>query len=115
MARQSPAVQRIALAGTNVAMTAPNADGDIIPPGQVALRILNGGGAPITVTAITPGTVSGLAIADATLSIPAGAERTWGPFPTSVFAQPADAGVGPGKVLVDYSAVTSVTRALISF
>lgn len=115
MARLSPAVQRITLAGTNVALTAPNADGDIIPAGQVALRVLNGSGAPITVTVITPGTVAGLAIADATATIPAAGQRDIGPFPASVFAQPADAVVGPLQVLVDYSAITSVTRALVSF
>jgi len=115
MARSTPATQRITLAGTNVALTAPSVDGDIIAPGQVFLRINNGGGAPITVTAQTPGTVSGLAIADAPITIPAGQQRDWGPFPSSLFAQPADAGVGPGKVLVDYSSITSVTRAVVSF
>jgi hypothetical protein len=115
MARQSPATQRITLAGLNPAMTAPNADGDILPAGQVALRVTNGGGSPITVTAITPGTVVGLAIADATLAVPAGATRDWGPFPASVFAQPADAPVGASRVLVDYSSITSVTRAVVSF
>jgi hypothetical protein len=115
VARGTPTAQRITLAGLNPTMAAAAADGDIVPAGQVALQITNGGGSPITVTAQTPGTVSGLAIADATLSVPAGATRLWGPFPSSVFAQPADASVGALAVLVDYSAVTSVTRAVVSF
>lgn len=115
MARQSPAVQRITLPGLAPALTAPNSDGDILPAGQVALWVKNGAGAPITVTVQTPGTVAGLAIADATVSVPAAGERMLGPFPTSVFAQPADAGVGALGVLVDYSSVTSVTRAVLSF
>jgi hypothetical protein len=115
VARSEPATQRITLAGLNLALTAPNADGDIIPAGTVALVVDNGGGSPITVTAVTPGTVAGLAIADATLSVPAGARRYLGPFPTSVFAQPADAVDGPLKVLINYSSITSVTRALVSF
>lgn len=117
MARQSPAVQRITRAGLSVAMTAPNADGDIIPAGQVALQVLNGSGSPITVTVQTPGTdpATETARPELTVSVPAAGTRLIGPFPTSLFAQPSDAGVGPLQVLVDYSAITSVTRALVSF
>lgn len=115
MARGNPTAQRITLAGLNPNLTAAPADGDILPAGQVALQIANGGGSPITVTVQTPGTVVGLAVADATVSVPAAATRLIGPFPSSVFAQPADASVGALGVLVDYSAVTSVTRAVISF
>ena len=115
MARATLVAQRVTLAGLNASMGAAVADGDIIPAGNVMLRVTNGGGSPITVTAVTPGTVAGLAIADATLTVPAAGTRDWGPFPTSVFAQPADAVDGPGKVLINYSGITSVTRAVVSF
>lgn len=117
MARQSPATQRITRAGLNVAMTAPNADGDILPAGQVALQVLNGAGAPITVTVQTPGTdpATGADRAELTVSVPAAGTRLIGPFPASLFAQEADAAVGPLGVLVDYSSIASVTRAVVSF
>lgn len=115
MARSTPAAQQITRAGLNVALTAPSADGDIVPPGNVALRVANGSGASVTVTVQTPGTVGGLAIADLTVTVPAAGTRDIGPFPASLFAQNTDAVVGPRMVLVDYSAVASVTRAVVSF
>ncbi len=115
MARQSVTTQQITRAGVNVALTAPNADGDIVDTGNVALIVDNGGGAPITVTIITPGTVQGQAIADLAVTIPAAGRRFIGPLPTSLFAQPADAVAGALRALVDYSAITSVTRAVVSF
>ncbi len=115
MARQSVTTQRITRAGTNVALSAPNADGDIVDTGQVALVVTNGGGSPITVTVITPGDVVGLAVADLEVTVPASGTRHIGPLPTSVFAQAADAVTGAGRALVDYSSITSVTRAVISF
>jgi len=117
VARQSPSVQRITRAGLNVVMTAPIIDGDILPAGQVALQVLNGSGGAITVTVQTPGTdpASGVARAELTVSVPAAGTRLIGPFPASLFAQASDAAVGPLGVLVDYSAITSVTRAVVSF
>ena len=111
MARSTPTTQVVGRDGATTSMTAPSSDGDIIDGGAVWLTISNGGGAPITVTAQTPGTVAGLAIADSSITIAAGATKDYGPFP-GVFVQPADAVTGPGKVLIDYSAITSVTRAV---
>jgi hypothetical protein len=117
MARQSPTVQRITRAGLNVTMTAPNVDGDILPAGQVALQVLNASGGSITVTVQTPGTdpATGVNRPELTVAVPAAGTRLIGPFPASLFAQPADATVGPLGVLVDYSAQASVTRAVVSF
>ncbi len=115
MARTSVTTQRITRAGLEPVLTAPVADGDIVDPGNVAVWVDNGSGASITVTAITPGTVSGLAVADLAVVVPAGESRLVGPLPASVFAQPADADPGANRVLVDYSAVASVTRAVVSF
>lgn len=117
MARASQTTQRITRAGLNVAMTAPSVDGDIIDAGQVALRVLNGSGAPINVTVQTPGTdpASGAARQELVVAVAAAARIDIGPFPASLFAQAADAAEGALRVLVDYSAVASVTRAVVSF
>lgn len=117
MARLSPSVQRITRAGLNVAMTAPNVDGDILPAGQVSLRVLNGSGVSINVTVQTPGTdpATEAARPELIVAVPAAGQRDIGPFPASLFAQASDAVVGPLGVLVDYSAIASVTRAVVSF
>lgn len=71
------------------------------------LHLKNGGGAPITVTIVTPGEVlPDLPVADLAVSVPAGGERLIGPLPAPYFADPAD-----NLVDVTYSAVTSVTVA----
>ena len=73
--------------------------------------INNGSLASITVTLITGGTSEGLAVADPTVTITAGQAKLIGPFP-AVFGQPA--GVDEGWVFIDYSAITSVTRACLA-
>lgn len=111
MARSTPTTQNITDDGLTATMAAPNSDGDIADCGAgVFATILNGSGAPITVTLITPGTSHGLAIADRTTSIAAGASKD---VPLKgYYKQPADAVTGPGQCLIDYSAVASVTRAI---
>lgn len=113
MARADISAQQVVVGGLNPSFSAAVADGDVFDAGRVALWVENGSGSPITVTIPTPATVSGLAVAEAGGSVPAGGFRLFGPFPRSVFGQPvgdADA----GRVHVDYSAVTDVTRALIT-
>lgn len=112
MARTSVVTQVITRAGLNVNMTGPVADGDIIDAGNVELVVNNGSGSPITVTIQTSYTYEGLDLEDEVVTVPAGATRSYGPFPPGLFAQAVDAAVGAGKVLVDYSAVASVTRAV---
>lgn len=112
MARSEPTTQSVTRAGLNVSMTAPNSDGDIIDAGNVELVINNGSGSPITVTMQTSYTSEGLDLEDEVVTVPAGGTRSYGPFPRGLFAQATDAPVGAGKVLVDYSAVASVTRAV---
>lgn len=112
MARTSVTTQVITRAGLNVNMAAPVADGDIIDTGNVELVVNNGSGSPITVTIQTAYTYEGLELEDEVVTVPAGGTRSYGPFPSGLFAQASDAVVGASKVLVDYSAVTSVTRAV---
>ncbi len=99
------------LDGTAYALTAANADGDAVMPGTV-LHVQNGSGAPITVTVITGGTAQGYAIADHTVTVPAGAGRLIGPIPGGDI-WPQTSGATRGRIHVDYSAVASVTRGVI--
>lgn len=67
---------------------------------NVVLLARNSGASARTVTITTPATVSGLAVADiGPVSIPAGEERIFGPFPANIWAQPS--GADTGKVYVD--------------
>lgn len=114
MARTVVAPQAAGPAGSKLDYTAPTVDGDSVPPGcRVIVR--NSSAAPITVTVQTGGTAAGgYAIADVgPTSIPAGEDWIFGPFtPRETFVQPA--GADAGRVLVDYSAVASVTRAAVA-
>jgi hypothetical protein len=91
----------------NVEALAPNAasaGGDrFAAGGRVFAYFANASGAPITVTVATPGTVDGLAIADLTISVPAGGYAVRGPFPEHLFG---DAG---GLVSLTYSTETDLT------
>lgn len=113
MARADLTAQQVTTAGLNPSFAAAVADGDVFDAGRVALWVENGSASTVTITIPTPTTVNGLAVAEAGGTVPAGGFRLFGPFPRSVFGQPvgdADA----GRVHVDYSAVTDVTRALIT-
>lgn len=76
-----------------------------IPDDDVYLEVINGGGAPVNVTIVTPKTEDGEAIADRVVAVANGARRKIGPFPKSLFGNPADS----GKAAITYSGVTSVT------
>ena len=84
------------------AATAAAVGGDtaLVGPNRF-LYVNNGSGGSITVTVATPGTVSGLAIADPTYAIAAG---KMGLIPlTNVFRG------ATGRAAITYSAVTTVT------
>lgn len=80
---------------------------DINDGDHLVLIVKNGGGSPDTVGLVTPGTVSGLAIADGGGSVPAGAER-WFSLPASVLVDPAT-----GLATITHSFTTSVTCAVV--
>ena len=115
MARATPTPVAASLGGSLVTMGAAPVDGDILPTGDTLLLVTNGSGGSITVTIQATQEVSGLAVADAGGAVAAGATRLFGPLPARLFAQAADAVTGPNQVLVDYSAVTTVTRAVIRY
>jgi hypothetical protein len=97
--------QAIDFDGVTPAYVAAAGGGDQFLPGRrTFFHIKNGGGAPITVTFATPGTVDGLAVADNAVSVTNAQERMIGPFDPATYAQADDS-----RVDVTYSAVTSVT------
>jgi hypothetical protein len=113
MARVSVATQKIVGTGLVANKTAPTVDGDVIDSGAVAVLVTNGSGAPINVTAQTPQTVAGLAVAEQIVAVAAGATALIGPFPKGTYGQLS--GADEGRVYIDYSAQASVTRAVVGF
>jgi hypothetical protein len=114
MARVSTTAQQLSGAGLLPSHTAPTADGDIVDVGRVFLSVINGGTASITVTVQTPGTVDGdLGIEDRTVTVPVGTTPKLIPITSPHYRQPSGS-ANAGRALVDYSAITSVTRAVVS-
>jgi hypothetical protein len=112
MARTSPTAVSPTLAGAVVTAGTPDATGDIVDPGSY-LVVVNGSGGSITVTLQSTATKDGLAVANGGGTVAAGTTRVFGPLISRLFEQAANAATGPNKVLVDYSAVTSVTRYVL--
>lgn len=87
------------------ALVAAAGGGDAFAPGlDTFIRVNNGGGAGITVTFATPGTVGGNAIADGGGTVTNAQSRMFGPFPADLYGDPTT-----GLVTTTYSGVTSVT------
>jgi hypothetical protein len=74
--------------------------------GLVFLEAVNTGGGPLDITVETPGNVSGLAVADLVVTVPAAATRLIGPFPPATFNQG-----GTSDVYVSVTAGTWNLRA----
>lgn len=102
--------QKVTLTGLAPTFTAAAAGGDTLPPlGRGIFIVKNGGAAAITVTIATPGnTQFGIAQPDITVSVPAGGERHIGPLLTSLTDPTSE------RINVTYSAVTSVTVAVVT-
>lgn len=113
MARTTLAAQDVLSTGLAPVYSAANVDGhSIANSGKEILVVKNGGGTSINVTVQTAALVSGLAVADQVVSVPAGGERMIGRLSTSAFNRAAS-DTDPNTVYVDFSAITSVTVALI--
>jgi hypothetical protein len=94
------------LADLAAAAVAASGGGDTAPCGDGrVLVVFNGGASARTVTAVSPGTVNGLAIADPTLTVAAGKTGLL-PLPR-VLAGPT------GRASITYDGVTSVTVAVL--
>lgn len=116
MARVFPTLFIPTAAGVQLTYSAPagtgSANADKLRPGQVLL-VKNGSASPLTLTIETGGTTDGLAIADPTITIPAGQDYLVGPFDTGSYPQISGAADEVGTIFVQYGSVTSITRALI--
>lgn len=102
---------RPAITGTTVTLTAAPAGGDAIRPGSF-LIVNNGSASAITLTLNMGRGYKGYTITSPTVSVAAGAEVLVGPFDADPFEQLT--GTNQGYCTVDYSAVTTVTRASIT-
>ncbi|WP_151898275.1 MULTISPECIES: hypothetical protein [unclassified Streptomyces] len=102
-------VQTIGAGGLSPTYAAADVAGDKLKPGRTTfLHVINADASPITVTIATPGTVSGLAIADRAVTVDASDEQMI-PIPADLYGDPADSGLAS----VSYSSVTSVTVAAL--
>jgi hypothetical protein len=97
----------VGLPGAAITYTAATSGGDDCQTGAGTLLLVkNGDSASHTVTLATPGTVNGLAIADRTITVAAGAEQA---IPvTNDYRSPVT-----GRAAITYDAVTSVTVAVV--
>lgn len=96
-------VQSIDQDGLTPAFSAASGGGDKIPWGESVFAVVkNGGGSPITVTVVSPGTESNLPIGDQAITVGAGAEA-WIHLGAPVFRN------AQRQVDLTYSGVTSVT------
>jgi hypothetical protein len=102
-------VQTISRQGLTPTYNAASAGGDTIPAGErLHIHVKNGSSAAITLT-VTPTFVEeGFTPQPLTVSIAAGAESIIGPFPAAQFAA-----VSTGEVALSWSAVTTVTFAVL--
>lgn len=100
--------EAVSLAGLAPTYHAAEAGGDTVPTGDhVALHIRNDSAGSVTATITTPGNVSGLAIDDLAVAVPAGEDRFIGPLRRDLFG-----GAG-GVAAIGWSASASVTFAVL--
>lgn len=109
MPRTAITPQVVAATGLNPVTEAANVLGNSVAqaPGRV-LRVTNGSAASINVTVVTPGLVDGdLVLPDRVVAVPAAGTRYLPMQPNGLYRQP------DGSANVDYSAVTTVTVAVL--
>jgi hypothetical protein len=105
--------QGLAVAGTSPTMSAASGGGDVVDTGDTVFLVVNSGSTTANLTITTPGTVSGLAIADNVIAIPANAGTVATappvliPLPTSLY------GDANGQAALSWSAVTNIKFAVI--
>lgn len=98
-------------------------DGDVIDAGKVMLVINNTDSVTWTVTVPATETVQGLPVQSLTVTVAAGKVEPIGPFPKSLFGQPAGAnasgGNDQGRVYVNYTStggtIANLKRAAVSY
>jgi hypothetical protein len=108
VARSALTVQQQNRTGTVPTYAAANVDGNSFTnDAKTWVHAKNGSGGSITLTFVSPGTEDGLAIADHTVAIAAGAEKVICDLGEGTFEQTS--GADRGSVYLDYSGVTSLT------
>lgn len=111
MARTALTTQAVTPSGVAIALTAANADGNSVDVGDgYTLVVRNDDASSKTVTVQTPHQVEGVDVAEVTLAVPAG-EVGFVALDSQLFRRRSS--TDAGKAYVDYSAVTSVTVAVI--
>jgi hypothetical protein len=100
-------VVRAGLNLTTVDTAAAGGGDEFVNTGREMFYANNASGGAIVITFVTTPTVDGLAIADRTVSVPAGEIMVVGPFATSQYNDTAE------KIQVTYDGVTSLTVAVI--
>jgi hypothetical protein len=102
------------IGGATVVMAAPTGPGpgtgDAVPVGSFLL-VDNGGASALTVTLKAARTYLGHTLSDSTVTVAAGATSLIGPIPSDPFG--IESGADLDRVYVEYSAVASVTRAVL--
>ena len=97
-------VTQVTAAGAVDSLVAASAGGDALPnDGQCWLEVLNGSGAPITVTITPQSKYQGETIAPRAVVVPAAGRRKIGRFDSGIFND------ANGNVAVTYSGVTTLT------
>lgn len=105
MARTTITAAQVDEDGVVASLTSANVDGHQIAHRETLfLRVTNGSGSSITVTVQTPKTVGGLALADRSITVGAGATVYIALGNADLYRRAED-----GLIYVDFSAVTSVT------
>jgi hypothetical protein len=103
--------QQISQQGLTPSLVAATSGGDSFEPGpHTFLYVKNGGGSSINVTVDTTATAFGEPISNVVTAVAAGAEAFIGPFQPAEVEQP-----GTGQADITYSAVTTVTIAVLTF
>jgi hypothetical protein len=102
------------IAGTTVTWAAPSGsgagNGDAIPDGSTLL-VNNASASPITITLNVAVTYEGYTITSPTVTVPATTILAIGPLNADPFGQ--QSGTDAGRVHVDYSSITTVTRLVL--
>lgn len=96
-------------------LTAPalSPNGDVVDAGAHTYVVVdNASAASVNVTVTATATQDGLAVANLVVAVAAATRRLIGPLHARTFGQVS--GVDAGRVYVDYSAVASVTRGVVS-
>jgi len=108
MADVAEAVKKIVPAGLTGTYTGSLSVSNVyqfLNDARIFIHVKNGGVSPDTVTIVSQKTVGGLAVADQTVAIAAGAEAMIGPFNPDIYND------ANGKVNFSHSFITTVTQA----